>query len=111
MWRRLSAHLEKAICSTHGIKMTLGLHCPLQNIFYNILRHLLCFGFLGISNTGAALLKDVECAVKIEAVHECSSYAWEIMDVAIDTPDDRPYFETAWLPTYPDKLLGVCKTD
>ena len=73
--------------------MTLGLHCPLQNIFYNILRHLLCFGFLGISNTGAALLKDVECAVKIEAVHECSSYAWEIMDVAIDTPDGRPYFE------------------
>ena len=93
MWRRLSAHLEKAICSTHGIKMTLGLHCPLQNIFYNILRHLLCFGFLGISNTGAALLKDVECAVKIEAVHECSSDAWEIMDVAIDTPDGRPDFE------------------
>ena len=30
---------------------------------------------------------------KIEAVHECSSDAWEIMDGAIDTPDGRPDFQ------------------
>ena len=38
-----------------------------------MLRHLLLLAFLGISSTGATLLKDVECAAKIEAVHECSS--------------------------------------
>ena len=30
---------------------------------------------------------------KIEAVHECSSDAWDIMDGAIDTPDGRPDFQ------------------
>jgi len=58
-----------------------------------MLKHLLFLAFLGISSTGGALLKDVECAAKIEAVHECSSDAWEIMDVALETPDGRPDFQ------------------
>ena len=53
-----------------------------------MLRHLLFLAFLGITSTGATLIKDIECANKLEAFHECfSGYVWDW------TPDNRPDFK------------------
>merc|ERR1719317_682726 len=58
-----------------------------------------------------------ECQTAMESFHDCrqkSLVEWE------ETEDDgrpdfeerkRCNFETAWLSTCPDKLLGVCKTE
>jgi len=57
-----------------------------------MLRQLLVLAFLVISSTGATLLKDIECAKKFEAFHECLVSSWDGFSTDM-TPDERPDFE------------------
>jgi len=55
--------------------------------------HLPFIAIFGILAAESAVVKDIECAAKIEAVHECKADAWEIMEEAFVKGDDgRPDF-------------------
>jgi len=81
-----------------------------------LLHLLLISAFLGRSSAEEKVVKDIDCVMRMEAVHECRSDAREHYEIETDDPDGRADFEERkfcnWMTTaYEDctkSIIGDC---
>jgi len=81
-----------------------------------LLHLLLISACLGISSAREKVVKDIDCVMRMEAVHECRSDAREHYEIETDDPDGRADFEERkfcnWMTTaYEDctkSIIGDC---